>query len=314
VSVRGRYAPSPSGRLHLGNARTALLAWLQVRAAGGSFVLRVEDLDPQRSKPEHERSQLDDLRWLGLDWDEGPDVGGPHRPYRQSERGDAYRDALARLDVYACICTRKELRETSLAPHGAEPIYPGTCRDRPADPERSASLRWRVPAGEVGFDDLVLGPRCQDVAREVGDFVLRRGDGAWAYQLAVVVDDAAMAITHVTRGADLLDSTARQILLQRALGLPVPVHAHVPLIVGPDGEKLSKRHGAMDLGQLRERGIDPRLVVAILARSCDLLPAELDPDTRLEPRELLAGFDLARLPRHPGVLDRWALTNLGSMP
>lgn len=302
--LRARYAPSPSGRLHLGNARTALLAWLQARSAGGVFVLRVEDLDPQRSKPEHERAQLDDLRWLGLDWDEGPDVGGPHAPYRQSERHELYREALARLDTYPCTCTRKELRETSLAPHGLEPIYPGTCRSGPSHPGRLASLRWRVPEGSVGFDDLVLGPCRQDVAREVGDFVLRRGDGAWAYQLAVVVDDAAMAITHVTRGADLLDSTARQILLQRALGLPVPVHAHVPLLVGPDGEKLSKRHGAPDLGQLRERGLDPRLVVGSLARSCGLVPADLDPDTRIEPRELLAGFDLAR-----GVL-----TQLGSMP
>jgi glutamyl-tRNA synthetase len=306
VTVRGRYAPSPSGRLHLGNARTALLAWLQVRAAGGSFVMRVEDLDPQRSKPEHERAQLDDLRWLGLDWDEGPDVGGPHGPYRQSERFELYRDALARLDTYPCTCTRKELRETSLAPHGAEPIYPGTCRVGPSHPGRPESLRWRVPEGEVGFDDLVLGPHGQDVAREVGDFVLRRGDGAWAYQLAVVVDDAAMAITHVTRGADLLDSTARQILLERTLALPVPVHAHVPLIVGPDGEKLSKRHGAPDLGELRERGVDPRRVVAILAQSCDLLPGDLDPDVRVSPRELLAGFDITRLPK--------TLTRLGSMP
>jgi glutamyl-tRNA synthetase len=312
--MRGRYAPSPSGRLHLGNARTALLAWLQARAAGGAFVLRVEDLDPQRSKPEHERAQLDDLRWLGLDWDEGPDVGGPHGPYRQSERFELYRDALERLDAYPCTCTRKELRETSSAPHGAEPIYPGTCRERPSHPGRPASLRWRVPVGEVCFDDLVLGRHCQDVGREVGDFVLRRGDGAWAYQLAVVVDDAAMAITHVTRGADLLDSTARQILLQRTLGLPVPVHAHVPLIVGPDGEKLSKRHGAPDLGQLRERGSDPRQVVAILARSCDLLPRDLDPDLRVEPRELLPGFDLARLPREAGVLDREDLTRLGTIP
>ncbi|MFV8754507.1 tRNA glutamyl-Q(34) synthetase GluQRS [Nannocystaceae bacterium ST9] len=312
--VRGRYAPSPSGRLHLGNARTALLAWLQARAAGGAFVLRVEDLDPQRSKPEHERAQLDDLRWLGLDWDEGPDVGGPHAPYRQSERFDLYRAALDRLDTYPCTCTRKELRETSLAPHGAEPIYPGTCRERPSHPDRPASLRWRVPAGEVGFDDRVLGRCRQDVAREVGDFVLRRGDGAWAYQLAVVVDDGAMAITHVVRGADLLDSTARQILLQRALDLPVPIHAHVPLIVGPDGEKLSKRHGAPDLGQLRARSIDPRLVVASLARSCGLLPAELELDARVEPRELIAEFDLARLPRQPGHLDLASLTRLGGMP
>ena len=306
--LRGRYAPSPSGRLHLGNVRTALLAWLQARAAGGVFVLRVEDLDPQRSKPEHERSQLDDLRWLGLDWDEGPDVGGAHGPYRQSERHAWYQSALERLDTYPCTCTRKELRDSSVAPHGAEPIYAGTCRAAPSHPDRPASLRWRVPAGEVCFGDRVLGRRCQDVAREVGDFVLRRGDGAWAYQLAVVVDDAAMAITHVTRGADLLDSTARQILLQRALGLPEPIHAHVPLLLGLRGEKLSKRDGAPDLGQLRERGVDPRLVVAALARSCGLL--EPGVELRVEAHELIDGFDLSRLASEPGPLERVAFESL----
>lgn len=293
MAVRGRYAPSPSGRLHLGNARTALLAWLDARARGGSFVLRVEDIDPQRSKPEHERTQLDDLRWLGLDWDEGPDVGGPHGPYRQSQRSEHYEAALARLATYPCICTRKELRESSLAPHGAEPIYPGTCLGRSIAPGRSASLRWRVPAGTIAFEDRLLGRQHQDVAREVGDFVLRRGDGAWAYQLAVVVDDAAMAITDVVRGADLLDSTARQILLQRTLGYATPRYAHVPLIVGPGGEKLSKRDGAPDLGQLRERGVDPRRVVAALARSCGLL--DDPPVERVAARELIAGFSLSRV-------------------
>lgn len=294
--VRGRYAPSPSGRLHLGNARTALLAWLDARSRGGSFVLRVEDLDPQRSKPEHERAQLDDLRWLGLDWDEGPDVGGPHGPYRQSQRGELYAAALARLDTYPCVCTRKELRESSLAPHGAEPIYPGTCRARSSPPGRPASQRLRVPAGTIAFEDRLLGPHAQDVAREVGDFVLRRGDGAWAYQLAVVVDDAAMQITDVVRGADLLDSTARQILLQRMLGYPTPRYAHVPLLLGPGGEKLSKRDGAPDLGQLRAIGIDPRRVVAALARSCGLLDGHAAPDVEhVAARELIAGFALARV-------------------
>lgn len=303
--IVGRYAPSPTGRLHLGNARTALLAWLSARAAGGRFVLRVEDLDPQRSKPEHEQRQLADLRWLGLDWDEGPDVGGPHGPYRQSQRGELYAAALARLDTYPCTCTRKELRETASAPHGLEPIYPGTCRDAAAHPERPASLRWRVPPGEVVFEDRILGRQCQNVATEVGDFVLRRGDGAWAYQLAVVVDDADMQITEVLRGADLLDSTARQILLARALGLTPPSYAHAPLVIGPDGEKLSKRHGATDLSELRERGVDPRIVVAVLARSAGLMGGktmgrEID---RVRAAELIPGFDLAAVGREPAVLD-----------
>jgi glutamyl-tRNA synthetase len=296
----GRYAPSPTGRLHLGNARTALLAWLSVRAASGRFVLRIEDLDPQRSKPEHERRQLDDLRWLGLDWDEGPDVGGPHGPYRQSQRHDLYEQALARLDTYPCTCTRRELRETASAPHGIEPVYPGTCRAGPRNPERPASLRWRAPAGEICFDDRIFGRQCQDVAVAVGDFVLYRHDGAWAYQLAVVVDDAAMQVTHVLRGADLLDSTARQIALARALGLPIPSHAHVPLVVGPDGEKLSKRHGAPDLSDLRERGVDPRIVVAALARSSGLIGKDVE---RVRADELIAGFDLATIGREPAVLE-----------
>lgn len=292
VEVRGRYAPSPTGRLHLGNARTALLAWLQVRALAGRFVLRVEDLDPGRSRREHETRQLLDLRWLGLHWDEGPDTGGAHAPYRQSQRADAYEGALGRLSTYPCTCTRRELREATLAPHGAEPIYAGTCRDGPRHPERPASARWRVPAGVVQIDDAVVGELAQDVAAEVGDFVLRRGDGAWAYQLACVVDDADMRITHVLRGADLLDSTPRQVLLQRALGLFTPAYAHVPLVLGPDGEKLSKRHGAPDLSALREGGADPARVVAELARSAGLLSAGV---ARVTPRELVDDFELSRV-------------------
>ena len=296
----GRYAPSPTGRLHLGNARTALLAWLQIRALGGRFILRVEDIDPQRSKAEHEQRQLDDLRWLGLDWDEGPDVGGPSGPYRQSERSEHYEAALARLDTFACSCTRRELREAASAPHGAEPVYPGTCREGPRRAERPLATRWRVPAGEVEFEDRIAGHHRQDIAREVGDFVLRRGDGAWAYQLAVVVDDGAMGVSEVLRGADLIGSTARQIHLARALGLPVARFSHAPLIVGPDGRKLNKRHGAPDLSALREASVDPRLVVAALARSANLIGPEVE---RVTAAELIASFDLTRVPREPGVLE-----------
>jgi len=278
--------------MHLGNARTALLAWLQMRAAGGAFVLRIEDLDLGRTRPAYEDLLIEDLRWLGLDWDEGPDVGGPHGPYRQSEREPWYTAALARLDTYPCVCSRKEIRAATLAPHGAEPVYPGTCRERPRQSSQGGAWRWRVPQAVVRVEDAWRGAFEQDVAQEAGDFVLRRSDGAWAYQLAVVVDDAAMEVTHVLRGADLLESTPRQVLLQRALGLPTPHYAHAPLLCGPDGEKLSKRHLAPDIAALRTRGGDPERVVAELARSLGLLPRGV---ARVSARALVADFELARV-------------------
>src|SRR5690606_20472011 len=280
--------------MHLGNARTALLAWLHVRAAGGAFVLRIEDLDDGRARDDYERFILDDLRWLGLDWDEGPDVGGPFGPYRQSENGARYAEACARLETYRCGCSRREIRAATFAPHGMEPNYPGTCRTREVPPERPAARRWIVPPGKIQVVDAIVGEITQDVATEVGDFVLQRSDGAWAYQLAVVVDDAAMGITHVVRGVDLLDSTPRQVLLQRTLGLPTPCYAHVPLLQGRDGEKLSKRHGAPDLGALRDAGVDPQRVVAALARSVGLLPEGV---ARVRPRALVGDFALAALRR-----------------
>ncbi len=288
----GRYAPSPTGRQHLGNARTALLAWLSARRGGRAFVLRVEDLDPGRSRAIFEQTVIDDLRWLGLDWDEGPDVGGAAGPYRQSQRGELYADALARLPSYACTCTRRSLREVANAPHGLEPVYPGTCRDAAIEAARANAIRWRAPAGVARADDARLGALAQDVASEIGDFVLRRGDGAWAYQLAVVVDDAAMGIDEVVRGEDLWRVTPRQVWLQQALSLPTPRYLHVPLLLGPDGEKLSKRHGAPEMAALREGGADAARVVAELARSCGLLDASTQ---RVHPRELLAEFEPARL-------------------
>jgi len=256
--------------------------------------MRVEDLDPQRSKAEHEVAQLDDLRWLGLDWDEGPDVGGAYGPYRQSERHDGYQHALDRLPTFLCTCTRRELREATLAPHGAEPVYPGTCRSVPSHPERAGAVRWRVPDGVVTVVDRVAGTLQQDLARDVGDVLVRRADGAWGYQLAVVVDDAAMGVTDVLRGADLFTSTPRQVALQKALGLPTPSYAHVPLVVSADGAKLSKRDGAPDLTALRESGADPRAVVATLARSCGLVGADVQ---RVTPSELIPDFARAGLPR-----------------
>lgn len=302
TAVRGRYAPSPTGRLHLGNARTALLAWLDARSRGGAFVMRIEDVDFTRARPEFEARILADLRWLGLDWDEGPDVGGPHGPYRQSERGDRYEAALARLPHYPCTCTRRELRALPVTSMTGEPVYPGTCRNGQTRPGAAAAQRWRVPPGRALVVDRLTGPLAQDIARDVGDFVLRRGDGAWAYQLAVVVDDAAMGITDVVRGADLLDSAPRQVLLFEALGAPAPRFAHVPLILGADGAKLSKRDGAPDLSALREAGAAPARVVAALARSVGLVPDDV---REVHARELLAGFALERV--RPGALDLGAL-------
>ncbi len=313
--IRGRFAPSPTGRLHLGNARTALLAWLHARSAGGRFVLRVEDLDFGRVRPGYMEAQLDDLRWLGLDWDEGPDVGGPFAPYVQSERQAAYDAALERLDgaglLYPCFCSRREIVVAASAPHGPAdegPRYPGTCRDRPRDPgagERIA-LRFRVPPGPEGFHDLLQGDVEFDPAEEAGDFVVRRKDGVAAYQLAVVVDDDAMGITHVVRGADLLSSTARQLLLYRALELSAPAFLHVPLLLGPDGERLAKRHGAVSLAELREAGVPPVRVAGWLASTCGLV----EPGEEAEARALVPRFAVERLPRDPTRVDAGALERL----
>jgi glutamyl-tRNA synthetase len=311
LTTRGRFAPSPSGPLHLGNARTALVSWLSARAQGGSWLLRVEDLDGPRVRPGAEARILEELRWLGLHWDEGPDVGGPVGPYRQSERQERYRLALDRLreagQAYPCFCSRAEVAAAARAPQApAEegPRYPGTCRGlSPAALSRRAGQKspaWRfvVPPGDETFLDELHGPQRYDVAAEVGDFVVARADGVPAYQLAVVVDDAAMGVTEVVRGDDLLASTARQLLLYRALGLQVPRFAHVPLVNGADGTRLAKRHGALSLGELKEGGADPRAVVGFLAALCGLAPA----GARLSPGDLLSGFSLDRIPRAPAVL------------
>jgi glutamyl-tRNA synthetase len=297
--------------LHLGNLRTALLAWMLARHAGGAFVLRMEDLDRPRVRPGAAAGILFDLRWLGLDWDEGPDMGGPDAPYTQSERGAVYEEHLRRLQeaglVYPCYCSRADIARAASAPHGAEdgPAYPGTCRD-PVQRERQRrraggrppALRFQMAAGVLRFQDGLYGLVEQDVARATGDVVVRRADGVPAYQLAVVVDDALMAITDVVRGADLLFSTPRQIALYHALGYAVPRFLHVPLAVDRSGERLAKRHGAVGLATPRASGLPPERVVGALAASVGLVP----PGTALGARELLTVFDPRRLAREPSPI------------
>lgn len=306
TEIRGRFAPSPTGEMHLGNAWTALLAWLQVRSLGGAVVLRVEDLDPDRSRPEYSDQILRDLAWLGLDWDEGPDRGGPYAPYRQDERRHLYAAALetlaARGLVYPCFCTRAEIRAAASAPHPGEDegAYPGTCRPRPgvmerANPSRRPALRLVVPDETLAFTDGLHGRVSQNLARASGDFVLRRADGVHAYQLAVVVDDAAMRISHILRGDDLLASTPRQLYLYRLLGLAAPAFTHVPLLCSPDGHRLSKRQRGLALAALCARGVTAERIVGFLAHRAGLIPA---PEP-VAPRDLINAFAVAKLPQEP---------------
>ena len=296
--VRGRYAPSPTGTTHLGNASTALLSWLSARAQGGAFVVRMEDLDRARVVAGSAEGILRDLEWLGLDWDEGPDRGGPHAPYAQSARGELYASAFERLRsanlVYPCFCSRKDIQSAASAPQapGDEAFYPGTCRDlsRLEVDARLASGRahaWRFrvdPADVAPFTDRVHG-LYDPPEGSIGDFVVRRADGVPAYQLAVVVDDIAMGIGEVVRGADLLASTVRQILVYRALGASPPEFAHVPILLGDDGVRLSKRHHGVTLRELREVGRSAESIVGRLARLHGLRPT----DEPIRARDLLAG-------------------------
>lgn len=312
TEIRGRYAPSPTGVLHLGNLRTALLAWLFARAAGGRFVLRVEDLDLPRVRSGATTQMLSDLRWLGLDWDEGPDVGGCMGPYVQSMRQALYDAAIARLRamglIYPCYCTRAELARIASAPHGPDdaPRYPGTCarltederRKRQAQGQRP-SLRFRAPERPITFSDALHGTITTNVAETVGDFIVRRSDGIIAYQLAVVVDDALMGITQVVRGADLLSSTARQLALYDALGFARPLtYAHVPLLVDATGARLAKRDASAGIAALRARGITRERLLGALAASCGIWP-QGKPAT---PDELVAAFDVAQVAHAPSML------------
>ena len=296
----GRYAPSPSGDLHLGNLRTALLAWLFARASGRRFVMRIEDLDRARDTGSG-AAQLEDLSKLGIEWDGDAVI--------QSERGEAHAAAIAELTaaglVYECTCTRRDILAAPQAPHAPPGAYPGTCRDRTGAEREAAraaiaprlpALRLRVPVDAVApsFDDLVLGT----VHGEIDDFVLRRGDGTVAYNLAVVVDDAAQGVDQIVRGADLAPSTPRQILLQRLLGLdspPAVEYAHVPLVLGPTGARLAKRDGAVTLRELEAQGVTAADVLGQLARSLNLAA----PGERVTAQALVARFDPAALPKDP---------------
>jgi glutamyl/glutaminyl-tRNA synthetase len=274
-NYRGRLAPSPTGLLHIGHARTFWIAAQRAIKNHGTLVLRNEDLDPQRSRPEFARAMIDDLRWLGMRWSEGPDCGGDHGPYSQSERRAHYLEVWQRLReggfLYPCICSRKDLAQAASAPNDNdddEPVYPGTCRERNdvASSAEPAGVNWRfrVPQGEaVEFADLNLG-RQRYVAGnnfDFGDFLVWRRDDVPAYQLAVVVDDAAMQITEVVRGADLLKSTARQLLLLRALGHSSPNYFHCELVRDAAGVRLAKRHDALSIRHLRESGFTPQKVL-----------------------------------------------------
>ena len=297
-NASGRFAPSPTGPLHVGNLRTALLAWLFARSAGARFLVRMEDLDRSRVRPGVEEAQLADLRALGLEWD-GPVV-------RQSERTEHYEEAIACLDndelLYPCYCTRAEIRAAVSAPHGisAADRYPGTCRDltksERAEREttgRPPALRVRARENRIAFEDRLLGLQ----EYETDDFVVCRNDGTPSYQLAVVVDDADQGIGEVVRGADLLDSTPRQLLLAQWLGLEAPRYVHVTLMLGPDGHRLAKRHGAVTLADRAVLGEGPREVRGWMASSLGL--AETGETPSLE--ELLARFDPGKLPVEPTV-------------
>ena len=268
-AYRGRLAPSPTGYLHLGHAATFWVAQERSRQHSGVIILRVEDLDRERCRPEYADALIDDLRWFGLAWDQGPDVGGPMGPYLQSERTNFYREAWRVLAatgaIYPCVCTRRDVERAIRAPHAGEyeAIYPGTCRpSQPmrVDAEEPGTVNWRfrtTPGETVAFQDGRAGRREYRVGTDFGDFILWRKDGVPAYQLAVVVDDAAMGITEVVRGEDLLPATAQQLLLYRALGRTAPAFYHVPLVCGEDGQRLAKRSGAHSLRALRAAGVDP---------------------------------------------------------
>ena len=309
--IRGRFAPSPTGEMHLGNAWTALLSWLYIKSQGGEMVLRVEDLDPDRSRHDYTALLMADMKWLGLNWDEGPDCSGPYDPYCQSMRSGLYDRALQRLreegSLYPCYCTRAELHAVTVAPHAGEGefVYSGTCSTLSKEEQeirsrtRRPALRLAVPEQTIRFRDGLQGEMAQSLRTACGDFVVRRADGVHAYQLAVVVDDGLMNISHVIRGADLLASTPRQLLLYELLQLEPPAFFHVPLLYGNDGHRLSKRHGSFSLVSMRKRGLTPEEIIGYLAWKA----GQIERWEPVRPQELLRQFRIAAIPSGPIVVD-----------
>lgn len=316
-SIRVRFAPSPTGHLHIGNARTAILNWLFARHAGGKFILRIEDTDSERSTGASEKSILEDLRWLGLPWDEGPDIGGPVGPYRQSERLEIYRQYVEKLlaggEAYLCYCTPDELaaqREQALAA-GADPKYSGRCRALGRDQRESFEragrkpvVRFLVPEKPLRFQDLVRG-EVTFPAGIIGDFVIQRADGMPTYNFAAVIDDGLMKISHVIRGDDHVSNTPKQIAIYEALGWPVPQFVHIPMILGRDRTRLSKRHGATSVDSYAAAGYLPEALVNYLS----LLSWSSETGDEVLSRErLIEEFDFARLSRSAAVFDEVKLT------
>jgi glutamyl-tRNA synthetase len=304
-----RLAPSPTGALHLGNARTFLINWLLARQGGWRIVLRIEDIDSPRIKRGADLQAIDDLRWLGIDWDE--------EPIYQSQRMERYRAAIDRLitsgAAYPCVCTRKEIDLAASAPHASDgaDIYPGTCRDRFESIEEARNASGREPAirfdtrgQSADFEDAFSGRHHFDVERDLGDFVIAKADQTPAYQLAVVVDDAEMGITDIVRGDDLIDSTPRQILLYRALDLAdrIPRYMHLPLVVGTDGLRLAKRHGDTRIATYRQAGATPADVLTLLASWCGILAREILGRPTCA-ADLIEHFDSVRIPHHPIIYD-----------
>jgi glutamyl-tRNA synthetase len=321
VTVRCRFAPAPSGSLHVGNVRSALFSWLWARHQGGAFVLRVEDTDASRVTEEAFRGVLEDLRWLGLDWDEGPDVGGPHAPYRQSQRTEIYAEAIERLvagrHAYRCYCTPEELEERrgDARDRGQAPGYDGRCRSLTDQEiavfeaeERLPVVRFRMPDEEQVLQDLVKG-EIRWGPGELRDFVIVRADGSPVFLLAVAVDDLAMGVTHVVRGDDLLAAAPRNIAVIQALGGIPPIYAHVPQVVGADRKPLSKRHGSTSVQAFRELGFLPEAMVNYLAL---LGWSPGDDREQLSREELITAFDLSRVSSNPAAFDTEKLTWLNN--
>lgn len=304
----GRYAPSPTGRMHLGNVFTALLSWLSTRSKNGKWVLRIEDLDPQRSKTEYTAMIEDDLQWLGLDWDEGGTANsGNNGPYNQSARNHIYQSFLEQIYnkrlLYPCSCRRSDILATQ-APHQSDGriVYAGTCRPAteppfPVFPLKGNTVRVWTPDEEMHFTDIICGEQNGNLAVNCGDFILRRADGAWAYQLAVVVDDAMMEITEVVRGNDLLLSTFQQLYLYKLLGLTAPKFAHIPLICNANGQRLSKRDNSLSMETLR-REYKPERIIGHLAHLCGLTESAY----MISAQNLIEIFDWRKIKRQNKII------------